>query len=191
MPRPDTSPRTLLYDRTVRSRVEYLDPTRCRTTATLVDESVTEHLRPTIVHDMSLLGDFDPRSMELLWIDARMDTRPHGSCTLAVAPVQQLVGLTLGRGFSTAAAARTGGAQGCSHMRTLVDAMVTASVLSHGARVALELDSHEIGDQQAFLRRILDTYPAIVDSCQGWRADGPVVRGLQSGDDASSSGDSG
>ncbi len=61
-------------------------------------------------------------------IAVAMDGVPHAECPQAAAPLQRMVGHTLGRGWRKAIDHHLGGVQGCAHLRELLFNVATAAL---------------------------------------------------------------
>ncbi len=94
-----------------------------------------------------------------------LDERPHGQA------LEQLVGLSVARGFNRAVQERFGRQRGCAHLTALIVAM--APVVKQGAGAAFrgERDAPTSPDDLWF-----------INTCQAWRADGPLHSLLKRGD---------
>ena len=98
-------------------------------------------------------------------IDGAMRTFPHpGVCPDALPPLQSLVGVAVGRGFTRAVNERIGRERGCTHVAALILAM--GPVVRQGAGAAFGFAAP--GDP--------DGTPWFVNSCQAWREGGPLHR---------------
>lgn len=98
-----------------------------------------------------------------------MDAAPFGECQAASAPMQGVVGATLGAGWRQAINSALGGVQGCTHLRELLFNMATVAFQT-------------IPSGKAYLRReariaevASDQPPFHVGGCITWDANGPVV----------------
>ena len=94
-----------------------------------------------------------------------MRTFPHpGVCPDALPPLQSLVGVAVGRGFTRAVNERIGRERGCTHVAALILAM--GPVVRQGAGAAFGFATPR--------RSARD--PWFVNSCQAWREGGPLHR---------------
>ncbi|HXH81536.1 MAG TPA: DUF2889 domain-containing protein [Candidatus Tectomicrobia bacterium] len=124
------------------------------------------------IHDMSVTIRVRHPGLVVTHVDARMDSHPYTICTDAIDPLQSLVGLPVGRGFTRAVNERLGRARGCAHLTALVHAI--APVIRQGAGVAFPRS-----------RRTAPEAPAdlwFVGTCQAWRENGPLHARLLAGD---------
>jgi hypothetical protein len=90
------------------------------------------------VHDMwlrlTIAGD-----MEIRAVVTNMDSTPYGYCLGAGPNMQRLVGLRIGKGFMKEMSARLGGAEGCTHLRELLQPICTVAfqTINRGAPKAV------------------------------------------------------
>jgi len=78
------------------------------------------------VHDMWLRVTINP-AREIVACEASMDATPFAICPGAAANFGRLVGLRIEGGFIRAAMARVGGAEGCTHLRELLQQVGTVA----------------------------------------------------------------
>jgi Protein of unknown function (DUF2889) len=81
------------------------------------------------------------------------------------------VGLSIARGFTREVNERFGRQRGCAHFTALIHAMAPA--VRQGAGVAFPQPEPPA-----------TTNPRFVDTCQAWRADGPLHQLVRAGDEA-------
>jgi hypothetical protein len=89
-----------------------------------------------------------------------MDSFPHAPCPQAQAPMQRLIGESLGRGWRQTVMRHLAGVQGCTHLRELLFAMATAAFQSRSASFAPPEDGSP---------------PMHLGQCLAWDFNGPVV----------------
>lgn len=112
------------------------------------------------IHHMRLRVTFD-EAMVIRAIDVAMDSHPHDPCPQAMAPMQRMVGETLGRGWRQTIQRHLGGVQGCTHLRELLFNMATAAFQTMTS-VFVQKDEH--------------TPPPHLGQCRAWDFGGPVVQ---------------
>ena len=123
------------------------------------------------IHDMTLTLRVRHPDLVVTHVEARMATHPYTVCPDALPPLQQLVGLSVTRGFTRAVNARFGRQKGCSHLTALLHAI--APVVRQGSGAAFR-------DEQAPPSAERDLW--FIDTCQAWRGDGPLAGHLRAGD---------
>jgi hypothetical protein len=124
-----------------------------------------------VIHHMEVTLTVTWPDLAVSAIDGEMRTFPHaGVCPDALPPLQGLVGVTVGRGFTRAVNERIGRERGCTHIAALILAM--GPVVRQGAGAAFGFAAP--GDHHGT--------PWFVNSCQAWREDGPLHRAWRAGE---------
>jgi DUF2889 family protein len=124
-----------------------------------------------VIHHMEVTLTVTWPDLVVSAIDGVMRTFPHvGVCPDALPPLQGLVGVTVGRGFTRAVNERIGRERGCTHVAALILAM--GPVVRQGAGAAFGFTAP--GDPHG--------PPWFVNSCQAWREDGPLHRAWRAGE---------
>jgi Protein of unknown function (DUF2889) len=118
-----------------------------------------------VIHHMEVTLAVAWPSLVITAIEGTMRTFPHaGVCPDALPPLQSLVGVAVGRGFTRVVNERIGRERGCTHVAALILAM--GPVVRQAAGAAYGFASP--GDP--------DRTPWFVNSCQAWRENGPLHR---------------
>ena len=78
---------------------------------------------PLDLHRMTLVVDVRIPDLTITACEARMATHPHEECPTIVDTYEQVVGLSIARGFTHAVRERLGGPKGCTHITMLLQAM--------------------------------------------------------------------
>jgi len=116
-----------------------------------------------VIHHMEVTLTVTWPDLVLATVDGTMRTFPHaGVCPDALPPLQSLVGVAVGPGFTRAVNQRIGREQGCTHITALILAM--GPVVRQGAGAAFGFTAP--GDPHGT--------PWFVNSCQAWREGGPL-----------------
>ncbi len=130
---------------------------------------------PRVVHDMRVALRVRHPDLVITSVDGAMDTQPYTICPEALPPLQQLVGVSVGQGFTRAVNERLGRQQGCSHLTALIQAM--GPVIRQAAGAAFRDRNTEAvmggGGDRWF-----------VNTCRSWRENGPLHNLLKQGDEA-------
>ena len=125
---------------------------------------------PGVVHWMCVRLLLGGRPITILEAEAEMPTVPNSLCPTVAETVKKIVGLPIVAGFSDQVRKKLYGVEGCSHLMHLILAMGPAG--PHGywanqARRPLTIpDSFEETPNLEYL----------INSCQLWREDGPLIR---------------
>ena len=123
-----------------------------------------------VIHHMEVTLTATWPDLIVRGIDGVMRTFPHaGICPDALPPLQGLVGVAVGRGFTRAVNERIGRERGCTHVAALILAM--GPVVRQGAGAAFGFAAP--GDPSRA--------PWFVNSCQAWREDGPLYQDWRAG----------
>ena len=124
-----------------------------------------------VIHHMEVTLTVTWPDLVVTAIDGAMRTFPHaGVCPDALPPLQTLVGVTIGRGFTRAVNERIGRERGCTHVAALILAM--GPVVRQGAGAAFGFATP--GDPHRT--------PWFVNSCQAWREGGPLHLAWRAGE---------
>lgn len=94
------------------------------------------------LHDMWIRMTVTADEMEITACEASMDATPYAVCPQVAPNMDRLVGLKIGKGFLRAAVMRVGGAEGCTHLRELLQPVATVAY-----QTRYSLQNHEIGGQ--------------------------------------------
>ncbi len=171
MPLSPPAPRALWHERTVRCRGYRRDDGLWDIEGSLTDTktySFANHDRDGIaagepVHGMAARLTVDD-GLAIRDAEAAIDHGPFHPCAEAAGGVRDLVGATIRPGFRRTVQGALGGTAGCTHLRTLLEALAqTAAQTVPAAR-----DARVAGDG--------DSPPALLGSCHALRRDGPVAR---------------
>ena len=95
------------------------------------------------LHDMWIRMTLTAEEMEITACAASMDATPYAVCPQVAPNMDRLVGLKIGKGFLRAAIMRVGGADGCTHLRELLQPVATVAY-----QTRYSLQNHEIGGQK-------------------------------------------
>ncbi|MCK9989728.1 MAG: DUF2889 domain-containing protein [Rugosibacter sp.] len=178
MPLPATSaPRKLVHTRRVDIQCWYREDGLLDMEACMVDlkekdyplpPSLDVRLKGQPLHDMRVRLTID-QEMTIHDVVVSSDAVPYpGGCD-TIAPVyQQLIGLSLMKGFRRAVMERFGGVRGCSHITELLGALPTAAFQTM-ASVQREKGVVDWDDR-------IDTQPAQLDHCHALEISTETVR---------------
>jgi hypothetical protein len=122
------------------------------------------------VHRMSVRMLVD-RELVIRDIEAATDNAPFPACREVPPNLKSLIGLKITRGFKRSARARIGGPLGCTHLFAALEVIAATAMQSLAAAARGEQG------RQVFspLSGADPSRPALIDSCKGYAADGPVV----------------
>ncbi|MCU0278187.1 MAG: DUF2889 domain-containing protein [Candidatus Nanopelagicales bacterium] len=129
-----------------------------------------------LVHDLELRATVSTTDFTVRAVEATFHTYPHSECPAIAGAYQQLVGVQVGRGWTTAMRERLGGPKGCTHLRELARAM--APVLVQAAFSARVHENPTRDGDQERLRMVL---PFLSGTCHVWAPGGPGEQKLDAG----------
>ena len=166
-----------VHVRTIRVEAIESGPGEVEVRGTLLDERPRGQVRwegddgARIIHDMTVTLRVRYPDFVITEARGKMATYPYTICPEALPPVEQLVGLSVARGFVRAVQERFGRERGCSHLTALILAM--APVVKQGAGAAFrgERDAPRDADDLWF-----------INTCHAWRENGPLHSLLKRGD---------
>jgi hypothetical protein len=125
----------------------------------------------TVIHDMRVTLGVRHPDLVITAVTGEMASHPYSLCPDAVEPLQQLVGLSIARGFTRAVNERFGRQYGCAHLTALIHAM--APVVRQAIGPAFrELDELPRKGGQTWF----------VNSCQAWKEGGLLHQRFAAGD---------
>ncbi len=118
------------------------------------------------IHDMWLRITIND-GMEILAATAAMDKSPFMSCPGIAPTYERLVGLVIGPGFHRQTREMFSKTNGCTHLLELIQPLATTAfqLLWGGGPLA----------QRSKPVYTADKPPRMLNSCYGYRADGPVI----------------
>jgi hypothetical protein len=167
-----------VHVRTIHVEVAAVGEHELEVTGTLVDERPPGNGKwfgatpPPVIHDMRLGLRVRHPDLVITAVRGEMASHPYTICPDALPSLQQLVGLSVARGFTREVNERFGRQRGCAHLTALIHAMAPA--VRQGAGVAF-------GEQDT---PAAEVPPWFVNSCQAWRENGPLHRLVGAGDEA-------
>lgn len=120
------------------------------------------------VHDMSLRLTVDA-GMTITASEAAMDAHPWSICPKIAPNFSQLTGLALKPGFTKKSGALLGGANGCTHLGSLIGPIATTVMQTMvRARIKRMNDAQAKGQPRPI--------PHFLNTCHTWAADSPIVK---------------
>jgi len=106
---------------------------------------------------------------EIVAVDACMDHTPYAECKEVNHMAQQLIGLSIQKGFMQEARRRIGGCKGCTHIiELLMEVSGTAVQTLYDARKSKREAQEKVTGKRS--------RPSLIDTCHAFRSDGPVVK---------------
>ena len=124
-----------------------------------------------IIHDMRVALRVRHPDLVVIGVMAEMVSHPYSLCPDAIEPLQQLVGLSVARGFMRAVNERFGRQLGCAHLTALVHAMAPVVRQAIGPAFREYEEIPKTGSETWF-----------VNTCQAWKEGGLLHQRLAAGD---------
>jgi len=113
-------------------------------------------------------------------VEAVTDYAPFIGCDALAPDYKNLVGLKLGPGLRKQIRDRVGGIHGCTHLNELMGPVATTAfqtVFPILARESLEGPQHgQSSDGQSSDETTPKRRMPLINTCHGWRSDGPAVQ---------------
>jgi len=179
----------LLHDRTYRVRSYLERPGAMRLRGMVRDLKpgglyVPGDDQPLEVHHMVLDLVVELPDLVITEAKAVFETHPHSGCVRITEHYENLVGLSIARGFTHKVRERFGGPRGCTHITALLQAMAPVAVqsvwsmraVSGGDQVLPMPKAMTPEDRRRALRFNLDT-------CHVWASDGELVAFVEAGNE--------
>ncbi len=125
----------------------------------------------TPMHEISLRWTIGA-DLTIREVAASMDAVPYPPvCPNALPPFQQLVGLTVGRGFLKEVRARIARSDGCTHLFTVIEDMANMAMRSVAAHVLTGTKSWGANVPEA-----TDRPSPLLNTCHAYSAPSPVAK---------------
>lgn len=182
LPPPPDGAEAILHDREYRVRAFRLSADRIVLQGAVRDQKppglyLQGDPDPLTVHHMQLSVEVEFPSLEIASVTTHFESHPQDECPGITDKYEDLVGLSIARGFTKQVAALFGGPRGCTHVTALLYAMApvamqcfwsmrAASAVLAGEELTMFDDSDGSRDQM---------WRAIVNTCHIWDEQGPHV----------------
>ncbi|MDQ2796068.1 MAG: DUF2889 domain-containing protein [Actinomycetota bacterium] len=130
-----------------------------------------------VLHDMTIELGIDPATLTITSATSQMSAFPHAECPLVTMRFGNLVGLSVGRGYSKALRDVFGGVTGCAHVYELARTAGAAVVQGNLSRQAKK--AHDTGTVRNIDPDRLKAMMA--GTCHVWAVDGVAPAKLDLG----------
>jgi Protein of unknown function (DUF2889) len=146
--------------------------------------------QPMSLHDMTV--ELTVRVSDVTIVDAAttMTTHPQKECQSIVPAYQQLIGLSIARGFTQKVKELFGGPRACTHIGALINAMapVAMQTLWAFSHVAADVadddaDAQEVAATEESRQARIAIQARNRNSCHVWADGGPMLALLAAGND--------
>lgn len=137
---------------------------------------------PLSVHHMVVDLTLTFPRMEIVQVDVKMNVTPHVDCVNIEPDYQQLVGVSIARGFSRKIKDLFGGPTGCTHIGALLQAMAPVAIQSSWSMRALSSTStsmnlNDLPDVEAKKQALAFN----INTCHIWDEEGEQVKTVLAG----------
>ncbi len=136
---------------------------------------------PLVIHDMVVDLIVRLEDFEIVGVETGMDTRPYPLCAEVLASYQQLVGVSIARGYNHKIKELFGGRNGCAHLGALLQALGPVAVqASWGAKQlheSIESRLEALDDEVERQRRVRLN----ANTCHVWADDQVPMRAMSLG----------
>jgi hypothetical protein len=190
---PDPEGLEVLHDREYRVRAFRTAEDRLLIRGAVRDQKppgmyVPDDPDPLTMHHMVVEIEVDFPSLEIVRARAALDIHPHTTCPDIEDHYEQLVGLSIARGFTNRVRELFGGPRGCTHTTALIQAMAPVAVqcfwsmrASNARRGQTDADAPFAPTDDRSAEAAAWRYN--IGSCHVWAADGEHVAAVQQGGD--------
>jgi len=144
---------------------------------------IVDDPEPLTVHHMIVDLYIAVPSMEIVQAKAVLETHPHANCVKIEDHYQNLIGLSIARGFTHKVRELFGGPRGCTHTTALLQAMAPVAIQSMWSfRMAAARDgapgSPDFSTPEMRTRAMMTN----LNTCHIWAEDGEQVASLRAGE---------
>ncbi|MGB8858706.1 MAG: DUF2889 domain-containing protein [Ilumatobacteraceae bacterium] len=139
---------------------------------------------PLTVHHMIVDLHIAVPSLEIVQAKAVLEVHPHANCVRIEDHYQNLVGLSIARGFTHKVRELFGGPRGCTHTTALLQAMAPVAVQSMWSfriLAARKSDDGGRGDDFSTPEARMRAMAMNLNTCHIWAEDGEQIAGIKAG----------
>lgn len=136
---------------------------------------------PLSVHHMVVDLTLNFPTLEILATEVTMNVTPHMTCNQIEPDYQQLVGLSIARGFSRRVKDLFGGPRGCTHIGALLQAMAPVAIQSMWSMTSTA-DRIDQGDPTETANARERAMAFNLNTCHIWAEDGEQILSLKRGE---------
>ena len=186
LPPPPEGAVPLLHDREYRVQAYRLAPDRVLIQGAVRDQKpphlyVPGDVHPLTVHHMQLGMTISFPDLTIVDVQTQFESHPNDVCPSIIDHYDNLVGLSIARGFTHKVRELFGGPRGCTHTTALLQAMAPIamqifwsmrSVTSAEAGEPYGVGASEPGD---------DSWKRILNTCHVWAEDGEMIQARKAG----------
>jgi Protein of unknown function (DUF2889) len=139
---------------------------------------------PLTIHHMTVDLEVDFPSLEIIGVTVVFESHPHESCPRITEHYDELIGLSIARGFTHKVRELFGGPRGCTHTTALLQAMAPVAVQCLWSMLAS--DEKQSGNVMFAPRGVSAEerearWRSNLNTCHVWAEDGELVQAVQRG----------
>ena len=145
---------------------------------------IVEDPNPLTIHHMQIDLEVGFPSLEIVAAAVHFEVFPHDTCTHIIEHYDDLVGLSIARGFTHKVRELFGGPRGCTHTTALLQAMGPVAVQSTWSMRAAEQPAEGVRlrrPRSPEERRQM--FASNLNTCHVWAEDGEHVAAIDRGDE--------
>lgn len=137
---------------------------------------------PLVIHDMTIDLIIEVPGFEIVAVESEMHVHPYQLCTKVLTDYQQLVGLSIARGYSRKVKELFGGPNGCSHMGALLQALGPVAIQASWSLINLHADPADRLDGDVSAEERERRMRMNANTCHVWADDGPLISAIGRGE---------
>jgi hypothetical protein len=140
---------------------------------------------PLTVHHMIVDMHIAIPSLEIVWANAALETHPHAACPRIEDHYQNLVGLSIARGYTHKVRELFGGPRGCTHTTALLQAMAPVAIQSMWSFRVLAARANggaSTGSDFATPEARMRAMAMNINTCHIWDENGEQVAAIRAGE---------
>lgn len=183
LPTPPAGAVPVLHDREYRVESFLLENGNLLIQGALRDQKppgmfVPDDPEPLTMHHMQVGLEVSLPDRIIVAVHTHFEAYPHSTCPSIVDHYDNLVGLSIARGFTHKVRELFGGPRGCSHTTALLQAM--APIAMQSSKSVESINAERAGDPNPLVdgRRNPDSWKYLTNTCHVWIEDGERVNSI-------------
>jgi hypothetical protein len=176
----------LLHDREYCVRAYRLAPDRIRLVAGVREQKppglyIADDPDPLTVHHMQLALDVSFPELAIVGVTTRFESFPRDECPTIVPRYDELIGISIARGFTHRVRELFGGPRGCTHTTALLQAMAPVAVQCFWSMASIDARHSDAPGPFDPERASEQAMGMLVNTCHAWAEDGPAIAARRAG----------
>lgn len=186
LPPPPPGDPAVLHDREYRVRAFRVASDRLLIQGAIRDQKppglyVEDDPDPLPVHHMQMSLEIDFPALVIAGATVHFETHPNAACPAIAPRYEELVGLSIARGFTHRVRELFGGPRGCTHTTALLQAMAPVAVQCFFSMRAASAHDDGRAGPMTLGGPDDDGWQRVVGTCHVWDPDGDAVRARAAG----------